>query len=209
MSEQKIYTLLRMTSATELLGTFVFSEHRKGSKTSAFSEAETAAETNQSDQASFYHPTLPKAVGSAGFVESDLSLQDIDIEQGTTFVRTTVPPSSGAFNVGSISHDELTSSAGGGFERRMELPQRAMIDKAGPPTVARQGLFSCTCKPCSPAEDVLRARARVEQLNAAKASAEKAAREAQLAVEKLDRQLQDAERQLEAAADEDQDLYTL
>jgi hypothetical protein len=49
-SEQKIYTLARMTSATELVATFVFSDPREvskpGSKISAFSAAETSADAN-------------------------------------------------------------------------------------------------------------------------------------------------------------------
>ena len=75
---------------------------------------------------------------------------------------------------GSVQREE--APAGGGAE---------------PPAIGNSQSFGifCACKPCLPADDMVRARARVAQLLAEK--------------RELERQLEEAERQLEAVVEEE------
>jgi hypothetical protein len=70
-SEQKIYTLARMTSPEELLGTFVFSEQRKVSKMSDFS---TTVDDSSNDERAF--------ASDADLLSREIDTLSPDLEEG-------------------------------------------------------------------------------------------------------------------------------
>jgi hypothetical protein len=136
-SEQKLYSLARMTSAEELIGTFVFSERataRVASKQS-LSTASTISAGPNTETLGFDRATIGEPSASDK-VESDSSTSFVDLEQGK---KLDAAPSRGMFSRG----------------KQVQKPLSGVTTGVVEPTADsdfQRGLFSCapTCKPCSP-----------------------------------------------------------
>jgi hypothetical protein len=140
-SEQKIYTLARMTSAEELVGTFVFSEPREvsqlESKTSALSVAETSAGTDDDTREPDGQGTTQRGASS------DSSFRNgNDIERGE--VEMLAP------NASSKAATILPFKSSQRIEK--PLPGAATRNSAELAAAAdfRPGFLSCACAPCAP-----------------------------------------------------------
>merc|ERR1719421_1854148 len=162
-SEQKIYTLARMTFADELLDTFVFSAQPERVMstqpsavplpsrsnvftTSAVSAAETAA--NAPDK---IRKSGRENMNMHHEVESDLGLRKMDIEHGKVemLAHTNVAPDTVPSKTAAISFDAALSNRHGKYSEKPRPGETSREVEPATNADFQRSFYSCACRPCS------------------------------------------------------------
>ena len=138
-SEQKIYSLMRMTSATELLGSFVFSERRADNAMQHSLDAPADAKETAA--------LLSDSKGPDGDARATPLSRYPEVKAG----EDTVTSQTAVMSLGDVS--STMSTPADSYGNRVEKPLPGVMKlEARPAGEAdfQQDFFTCACKPCSP-----------------------------------------------------------